>query len=91
MKDSKEPKPVTRLKPRRVKLVCSTYQPSNAELEESTSLPPCRWRRPPAGSWNRSRFTTSTSPGARARPDAFWALSRTSPNPRTCRRSMHGW
>ena len=40
MKHSKKPMPVTRLKPRRVELVRSTYQPSKAELEESITLPP---------------------------------------------------
>ena len=40
MKDSNKPKPVTRLEPRRVELVRSTYEPSKAELEESTMLPP---------------------------------------------------
>jgi len=40
MKDSKRPKPMIRLEPRRVELVRSTYQPSQAELEESISLPP---------------------------------------------------
>ncbi len=40
MKDSTKPKPVTRLEPRRVELVRSTYQPSKAELEESITLPP---------------------------------------------------
>ena len=40
MKNSRKPKPVTRLEPRRVELVRSTYQPSKAELEESVTLPP---------------------------------------------------
>ena len=40
MKNSKRPKPVTRLEPRRVELVRSTYQPSKAELEEPITLPP---------------------------------------------------
>ena len=40
MKNSRNPKPVTRLEPRRVELVRSTYQPSKAELEESITLPP---------------------------------------------------
>ena len=40
MKNSKKPKPVTRLKPHRVELVRPTYQPSKAELEESITLPP---------------------------------------------------
>ena len=40
MKNSRKPKPVTRLEPRRVELVRSTYQPSKAELEESITLPP---------------------------------------------------
>ena len=40
MKNSRKPKPVTRLEPRRVELVPSTYQPSKAELEESITLPP---------------------------------------------------
>ena len=40
MKDARKPKPVTRLEPRRVELVRSTYQPSKAELEESITLPP---------------------------------------------------
>ena len=40
MKDARKPKPVTRLEPRRVELVHSTYQPSKAELEESITLPP---------------------------------------------------
>ena len=39
MKNSKRPKPVTRLEPRRVELVRSTYQPSKAELEEPITLP----------------------------------------------------
>ena len=39
MKDSKKPKPVTRLEPHRVELVRPTYQPSKAELEESITLP----------------------------------------------------
>jgi hypothetical protein len=39
MKDSKPPKPVTRLEPHRVELVHPTYQPSKAELEESIALP----------------------------------------------------
>ena len=39
MKDARKPKPVTRLKPRRVELVRPTYQPSKAELEEPITLP----------------------------------------------------
>ena len=39
MKNSKKPKPVTRLEPHRVELVRPTYQPSKAELEESIMLP----------------------------------------------------
>ena len=38
MTDSKKPKPGTRLEPRRVELVRSTYQPSKAELEEPITL-----------------------------------------------------
>ena len=39
MKDAWKPKLVTRLEPRRVELVLSTYQSSNAELEEPITLP----------------------------------------------------
>lgn len=39
MKDGRQPKPVTRLEPRRVELVCSTYQPTKAALEEPITLP----------------------------------------------------
>ena len=71
MKHARNPKPATRLEPRRVELVRSTYQPPKAELEEPFALPQLSLEGPPAGSWNRSKFTTSTSPGARARRDAF--------------------
>ena len=40
MKDSRKPKPVTRIERRRVELVRSSYQPSKAVLEESITLPP---------------------------------------------------
>ena len=40
MKNSKQPKPVTRLEPHRVELVRPTYKPSKAELAESITLPP---------------------------------------------------
>ena len=39
MKHARNPKPATRLEPRRVELVRSTYQPPKAELEEPSALP----------------------------------------------------
>lgn len=71
MKDARKAKPVTRLEPHRLKQVRPTYQLSKAELEEPITLPQMLLEEAARSSRNRSRFSTSTSPDARARPDVL--------------------